>query len=248
MATFTGTTVAIGGSELFAGGAFTQTVAVVGALVGMAVEVTPRTFPGNGIYWTGYVSAPDVVTVKVGATIALFVTASVYDVQVNDATTPPSISLSRFLGAIMIPSATASGTTLFAAIGQSANAPVAMGPAANVRYMLLDRACTVQRVAMYTDVGPGGVGNAASVTLKIVIQSFTPGTAAAFTNAAYTALDANISFSSLGLTVIDSSVTMFATTPLVIPANSLIAVQAVTAGGVASTAAVNVGYQMDVQF
>ena len=83
---YTGTTGPIGGSEIFGGGAFTVSVAIAGVTVGMSVAVSPRTFPGNGVYWTGYVSAPGVVTVKVGATIALFVTASIYDVQVNDGT------------------------------------------------------------------------------------------------------------------------------------------------------------------
>lgn len=82
--TFTGVSGLIGGTELLAGGAFTMAVAVAGVTVGMSVAVTPRTFPGNGIYWEGYVSAPGVVTIKVGTTIALFVTASLYDVQVND--------------------------------------------------------------------------------------------------------------------------------------------------------------------
>ncbi len=87
MATFTGVTPVIGGTEIFGGSAFTTTAAVVGAAVGMTVTVTPRTFPGNGIYWEGYVSAPGVVTVKVGAAITLFVEASIYDVLVDDGTT-----------------------------------------------------------------------------------------------------------------------------------------------------------------
>lgn len=84
MATFSGVTGAIGGSEIFQGGVFTTSVAIVGVTVGMAVTVTPRTFPGNGAFWLGYVSAPGVVTVKVGATIAMTVAASIYDIQVND--------------------------------------------------------------------------------------------------------------------------------------------------------------------
>ncbi len=84
MAILNGVTGIIGGTEIFGGSAFTTTAAVVGATVGMSVTVTPRTFPGNGVYWEGYVSAPDVVTVKVGAAITLFVVASIYDIQVND--------------------------------------------------------------------------------------------------------------------------------------------------------------------
>jgi hypothetical protein len=83
---YTGTTGPIGGSEIFGGGAFTMSVAIAGVTVGMSVAVSPRTFPGNGVYWTGYVSAPGVVTVKVGTTITQTVIASIYDVQVNDGT------------------------------------------------------------------------------------------------------------------------------------------------------------------
>jgi len=82
---FYGTTGSIGGSELLAAGCFTDTVTVTGATVGMPVTVTPRTFPGNGIYWSGYVSAPDTVTVKVCTSIAATIGASVYDVAVFNA-------------------------------------------------------------------------------------------------------------------------------------------------------------------
>lgn len=82
--TFSGVTEPLGGTELLAGGAFTTTVAIAGVTVGMSVAVTPRTFPGNGVYWLGYVSSAGIVTVKVGVTIALFVAASIYGVLVDD--------------------------------------------------------------------------------------------------------------------------------------------------------------------
>lgn len=84
MSILIGVTAPIGGTEILAGGAFTGIISVTGATVGMVVTVTPRTFPGTGIYWEGFVNAADSVTVKVSAPIASFVTASVYDVQVND--------------------------------------------------------------------------------------------------------------------------------------------------------------------
>lgn len=40
----------IGGTELLAAGCFTDIVSVPGVTVGMVVSVTPRTYPGSGIY------------------------------------------------------------------------------------------------------------------------------------------------------------------------------------------------------
>jgi hypothetical protein len=87
MAILFGTTGPIGGTELLAAGCFTVTATVTGAAVGMPVQVTPRTFPGNGTWWEGYVSAPDTVTVKVCTAIAMFIGQSIYDVAVNNEAT-----------------------------------------------------------------------------------------------------------------------------------------------------------------
>jgi hypothetical protein len=74
---------AIGAQNLAAGGCFTQAVTVTGvATTGMTVTAAPRTFPGNGVTWGGYVSAANTVTLKVCSIIAAFVGASVYDINV----------------------------------------------------------------------------------------------------------------------------------------------------------------------
>jgi hypothetical protein len=77
-----GTSPAIGGSALLAGGTATDTVNISGAAVGMAVAVTPNTYPGAGVDWDAYVSAPGVVTVVVTGIIAVTPTASTYNVRV----------------------------------------------------------------------------------------------------------------------------------------------------------------------
>jgi hypothetical protein len=124
---YTGTTGPIGGSEIFGGGAFTMSVAIAGVTVGMSVAVSPRTFPGNGIYWTGYVSAPGVVTVKVGATTALFVVASIYDVQVNDGTGSGGGAVTAVTG--VAPIASSGGTTPAISIANATTAaPGAVQP------------------------------------------------------------------------------------------------------------------------
>jgi hypothetical protein len=84
MSVLYGSTGPIGGSELFGGSCFTTTATVTGATVGMPVTVTPRTFPGNGVFWEGYVSAADTVTVKVCASLTGFIGQSIYDVAVNN--------------------------------------------------------------------------------------------------------------------------------------------------------------------
>ena len=77
-----GATGSIGGSPLLAGADATGTVAVVGATTGMAVSVSPVTYPGAGVFWNGYVSSAGTVTVVVGAVIALTPAASNYNVRV----------------------------------------------------------------------------------------------------------------------------------------------------------------------
>jgi hypothetical protein len=79
---FYGSTGPIGGAEIAAGGCFTGNATVTGAVVDMPVLVTPRTFPGNGSYWEGFVSAPDTVTVKLCSTLAGALPATVFDVSV----------------------------------------------------------------------------------------------------------------------------------------------------------------------
>lgn len=77
-----GTSGSIGGSALAAGACTSGTVAVANSATSMAVVATPATYPGDGIFWHGYVSAAGTVTVKVCATIAATPTASAYNVRV----------------------------------------------------------------------------------------------------------------------------------------------------------------------
>lgn len=58
------------------------TATVTGVTVLMGIGVTPQTYPGDGIYWYGYRSAADTVTVKVCTVAALTPTASVYNIRV----------------------------------------------------------------------------------------------------------------------------------------------------------------------
>jgi hypothetical protein len=82
--TLTGTTASIGGSALTAGTCASGTVTVTGATTGMAVVVTPATYPGDACTWHGYVSAANTITVKVCTNLASggTPTASVYNVRV----------------------------------------------------------------------------------------------------------------------------------------------------------------------
>lgn len=77
-----GTTSSIGGSALAAGACSSGTVAVTNSTTSMAVVATPATYPGDGIFWHGYVSAAGTVTVKVCASVAATPTASAYNVRV----------------------------------------------------------------------------------------------------------------------------------------------------------------------
>lgn len=77
------TTASIGGSPLTVGSCVVGTVTVSGAATGMAIAVTPVTFPGPGFVWNdAYVSAADTVTVPVCAIAAGTPTPSAYNVRV----------------------------------------------------------------------------------------------------------------------------------------------------------------------
>lgn len=77
-----GTTGSIGGGALLAGACASGTASVTGATTAMGVVATPVTYPGDGNYWLGYVSASGTVTVKVCAAVAGTPTASAYNVRV----------------------------------------------------------------------------------------------------------------------------------------------------------------------
>lgn len=72
----------IGGSALLVGQESTGTVNVPGAAVGMSVLVCPDVYPGGGFPFSGYVSAADTVTVKVGAFLIGTPIATQYNVRV----------------------------------------------------------------------------------------------------------------------------------------------------------------------
>ena len=78
-----GTTGSIGGGALAAGACASGTVAVATAATTATAEVSPNTYPGDGNFFFGYVSAPGTVTVKVCASIAATPTASTYNVHVR---------------------------------------------------------------------------------------------------------------------------------------------------------------------
>lgn len=79
---WTASTSALGGSLLTLGTGTSTTVSVPGARPGMAVIVTPQSDPGLGLYWDGWVSANDVVTVRIVAIVGLTPASVVYNVRV----------------------------------------------------------------------------------------------------------------------------------------------------------------------
>jgi hypothetical protein len=79
----TGTTGSIGGGALVAGACASGTASVANSTTSMAVATSPSTYPGDGFFWHGYVSAAGTVTVKVCASVAGTPTASTYSVRVT---------------------------------------------------------------------------------------------------------------------------------------------------------------------
>jgi hypothetical protein len=78
-----GVTGSIGGANLAAGACASGTVSISPAIsTSMAVMAAPTTYPGDAIFWKGYVTATNVVTVKVCAAISATPTASTYQVRV----------------------------------------------------------------------------------------------------------------------------------------------------------------------
>lgn len=77
-----GTSSSIGGSALTIGTCSSANVTVTGATTAMAVEASPVTYPGDAIYWKGYVSSANTVTIKVCAVASVTPTASSYNVRV----------------------------------------------------------------------------------------------------------------------------------------------------------------------
>lgn len=77
-----GSTGSIGGGLLLAAGCTSGSATVTGATTAMTALASPVTYPGDGGQYQAYVSAPNTVTVKLCAILALTPTASVYRVSV----------------------------------------------------------------------------------------------------------------------------------------------------------------------
>jgi hypothetical protein len=77
-----GATGSIGGGALALGTCATGTSSISGAQIGMTAYANPSTYPGDGMWWDAYVSAPGMVTVKVCAAVAGAPPASAYSVRV----------------------------------------------------------------------------------------------------------------------------------------------------------------------
>ena len=79
---YSGTTSSIGGGALTAGACTSGTVSIAAATTSMGVVATPAAYPGDGIWWEGYVSSAGTVTVKVCAAIAATPSSTIYNVRV----------------------------------------------------------------------------------------------------------------------------------------------------------------------
>ena len=77
-----GSTETIGGSRLTSGTCATGTATIAGATTDMVTAISPVTHPGAGIVWFGYVSSPNVVSVKVCAMLTATPAGSIYRVRV----------------------------------------------------------------------------------------------------------------------------------------------------------------------
>jgi hypothetical protein len=80
-AAIAGTSASIGGSLLSAGACASGTATVTGAASSGALQATPNTYPGDGIWWGAYLSATNTATVKVCAAVSATPTASTYNVR-----------------------------------------------------------------------------------------------------------------------------------------------------------------------
>lgn len=81
-ANLSATTGSLGGSALVAGQCVTTTVTISGASVANnGIVVTPGLDPGNGFFWSGYISGTNTITVKLCAAVAGTPTATTYVVK-----------------------------------------------------------------------------------------------------------------------------------------------------------------------
>lgn len=112
------------------------------------------------------------------------------------------------------------------------------------KFTIFDHACQVQRIAFYSDVGPGGAANAATIKATLVSQTFTPGTPAAFSTGGFSQIDTLATATITGTASFNSVITSFTATPLTIPANTYVAWSWLI-GGVTTTASVEVWASLD---
>jgi hypothetical protein len=80
--TLTAVSPSLGGGLLAVGSCAAVTTSITGAAVGQQVNITPNTFPGAGMWWLGYVSAPGVVTSEVCTAVLGTPAASTYNIRV----------------------------------------------------------------------------------------------------------------------------------------------------------------------
>jgi hypothetical protein len=80
-ATLNTTTGSLGGSGLTAGACSSTTVVISGASIGQAVVVTPAADPGVGVWYYGFVSSSNTITVRVCAAVAMTPNATTYAVK-----------------------------------------------------------------------------------------------------------------------------------------------------------------------
>lgn len=78
----TATSGSIGGGALLAGACASGTTSVTSSTTAMTVSLSPNTYPGDAVFWKGYVSSNGTVTVKVCAAIAATPAASTYNIRV----------------------------------------------------------------------------------------------------------------------------------------------------------------------
>lgn len=76
-------TVTLGGGALLAAARAITTISIPGARTGMHVIVTPQTDLGAGIFYGGYVSANDIVTVWICTILALTPPSTILNVEVH---------------------------------------------------------------------------------------------------------------------------------------------------------------------
>lgn len=77
-----GTSASIGGGALAAGACSSTATTVTGATVGMVVQATPNTYPGDSSFWKSYVSSANTVTTLICEAVAGTPTASTYNLRV----------------------------------------------------------------------------------------------------------------------------------------------------------------------